>query len=330
MSAPELSRRHLLQSSAALAALAALGRDAAAGQPPTTSPLASSTAAAPPRRALRFAHLTDMHIQPELAADQGVAACLQHIGQLSDRPELIVTGGDLVMDSFETPADRVGMLWDLFTSIFRQHAPVPVRHTLGNHDAFGWNKAKSKTTGSEPRWGKNWACEVLGIPKPNYSFDQAGWHFVILDSVRPAGATGYMAKIDPEQMDWLRSDLAATKLPTVVVSHIPILTLTVLAREETNKQDKLDLSPGLMHVDCFPLHSLFAKSGNVKLVLSGHIHRLDRCAIDNITYICDGAVCGAWWEGPKTRCDEGYGVIDLFADGTFAHQYQTYGWKARV
>ena len=43
-----------------------------------------------------------------------------------------------------------------------------------------------------------------------------------------------------------------------------------------------------------------------------------------------GAVSGAWWKGPKDRCAEGYGLFDLFDDGTFKHQYVPYGWQAQA
>jgi hypothetical protein len=54
---------------------------------------------------------------------------------------------------------------------------------------------------------------------------------------------------------------------------------------------------------------------------------LDLPELDGVTYVCDGAVSGAWWKGPKERCAEGYGLFDLFDDGSFKHQYVPYGWK---
>jgi hypothetical protein len=45
-------------------------------------------------------------------------------------------------------------------------------------------------------------------------------------------------------------------------------------------------------------------------------------------FICDGAVSGNWWGGSFQDVPEGYGLFDLFSNGTFEHQYVTYGWKA--
>ena len=58
---------------------------------------------------------------------------------------------------------------------------------------------------------------------------------------------------------------------------------------------------------------VFKSHGGVKLCLSGHIHLLDCCEIDGITYICDGAVSANWWKGPIQGLSEGYGVVDLWA-----------------
>jgi 3',5'-cyclic-AMP phosphodiesterase len=52
----------------------------------------------------------------------------------------------------------------------------------------------------------------------------------------------------------------------------------------------------------------------------------DRVDYLGVTYLCNGAVCGAWWKGANQECETGYGLIDLYADGTFAHQYVTFPW----
>jgi hypothetical protein len=39
-----------------------------------------------------------------------------------------------------------------------------------------------------------------------------------------------------------------------------------------------------------------------------------------------GAVCGAWWRGPKDNTEEGFGVIDI-VDGKVRYKYFDYGWE---
>ena len=68
---------------------------------------------------------------------------------------------------------------------------------------------------------------------------------------------------------------------------------------------------------------------NVKLCLSGHLHSVDRVDYAGVTYLCNGAVSGAWWNGDHRDCDEGYGIVDLYADGSFEHQYVSYDWEMK-
>ncbi len=127
------------------------------------------------------------------------------------------------------------------------------------------------------------------------------------------------------------ADLAATKLPTVVVSHVPIITVTPAVRggETERKNDQTVISGGLVHLDAPTVHGVFRKAGNVKLVLSGHTHLIDRCVADGVTYCCSGAVCGGWWKPHKTYCEPTYALIDLFADGSFDYAIKPTGWTNR-
>lgn len=291
----------------------------------------SEDGAKPKGRPLRLAHLTDSHTQPERRAAEGTAACLRHVRELERPVDLVVTGGDLIMDSFEADRSRTKPQWDLYTRVLRDECAVPIEHTLGNHDIWGWHKGKSGATGSEPDYGKKWAMDVLGLAKPYRSFNRGGWHFVILDTVVSDG-DGYLGRLDNEQFEWLQSDLAAVPptTPIVVISHIPILAACVLndLKGDAEQQREFKIPGSWLLIDGRRVRDLFQSHRNVKLCLSGHIHQLDRVDFEGVTYICDGAVSGAWWKGPKHRCPEGYGVVELFPGGTFSHEYKTYGWKA--
>ncbi len=329
----EMNRRQaLLASAAAFAGVSGLSRVAGAAglQPATPTPQPAQPGV--PRRVLRFAHLTDMHIQPERRAGEGVTACLAHMNALADKPQLVITGGDHVMDAFEAPADRTQLQFDLIQRVIRDNCGLPVEYCLGNHDIWGWNKGKSTTTGAEARWGKGWATEALGLARSYRSFDRAGWHFVVLDSVHtdPNNANGYIGKLDEAQLAWLQGDLATvpTTTPVLVVSHIPILSATVVLGNADKKTNDRKVSGGLLHVDSPQLRELFAQRGNIKLCLSGHLHRVDRVDFRGTTYLCNGAVSGNWWKGAHHETREGYAVIDLFDDGSFKHEYLTYGWQA--
>jgi 3',5'-cyclic-AMP phosphodiesterase len=285
-----------------------------------------------PERSLRLAHLTDVHVQPELAADKGMVACLKHVQALADRPQLILSGGDSVMDSFGQTRDRTKTQWNIWRDTIKGECGLPVEACIGNHDVWGWNKEGSKTTGNEPLHGKNWAVEALGIGKRYRSFDKAGWHFVVLDSTQPGPKPGsYTAYLDVEQFDWLAKDLAAVKseTPVLVMSHIPILSAAVFFDGENAKSGDWRVPGAWMHIDAARIKDLFGKYPNVKVCLSGHLHLVDRVDYNGVTYFCNGAVSGGWWKGNYHECAPGYAVLDLFPDGTFDRQYVTYGWEPK-
>jgi len=264
-----------------------------------------------------------------------MAACLRHMMSLQDRPSLIVTGGDLAMDTAATDLARSRVQWELFHRVLADNLEesIPVYHTLGNHDIFGRYKSKARATGSEPYYGKRWFLNQFGYERTFRSFDAAGWHFVILDSIAlHADGKGFTPRIAGEQLDWLKQDLARTSAPTVVVSHVPIVSVVnffdAADKDWKTGSTKFEVGSSRMHADCRALDALFQRHRHVRLCLSGHVHLLDRCTYNGVTYICDGAASAAKWTGPKRQTAEGYGVIDLYDDGTFEHQYATFGWRA--
>lgn len=287
------------------------------------------------QRALRLVHASDIHVQPERKGGEAMTAALRHMMALDAKPDLIITGGDLAMDISENTYERSKLEWDLFTRTFRDEIPgsIPVHHTIGNHDIFGRNKKKSKATGAEPFFGKRWFLDSFGYTSTWRSFDQGGWHFIILDSIDlDAEGAEYVCRLGPEQFAWLERDLAATSRPTVISTHAPIVSIGNFydAPDDDWFKSMPDLRVAFkrMHTDCRELDALFQKHRHVKLCLNGHLHLLATATYNGVTYISQGAVSGDKWKGSKRQTPEGYGVIDLFDDGTFQHEYLTYGWKA--
>jgi len=111
-------------------------------------------------------------------------------------------------------------------------------------------------------------------------------------------------------------------MPVLVMSHIPILTALLMI--EDNIVNKWTMLGGDMHTDTAKIIDLFYEYPNVKLCLSGHLHMRDKVVYNNVTYLCNGAVSGAWWKGQRRETAPGYGVIDLFADGRFEESYVPY------
>jgi len=316
---------------AGLAALVSPSRALASSNAQAAAVPAGSPTAGARNRVLRFAHFTDLHITPDRPSEPGMKQAFETAQ--ADGIEMILTGGDLIMDSFATKREQVDREWALLHKLFREHCRVPVEHCLGNHDIFGYCLSKAGLKGDESDFGYARALSELKLAARWRSFDRNGWHFVVLSSVErdPKDECGYLAYLTDEQRAWLEADLAATKLPTVVVSHVPIITVTPAVRggETERKNDQTVISGGLVHLDAPTVHGVFRKAGNVKLVLSGHTHLIDRCVADGVTYCCSGAVCGGWWKPHKTYCEPTYALIDLFADGSFDYAIKPTGWTNR-
>ncbi|MBX3407890.1 MAG: metallophosphoesterase [Phycisphaeraceae bacterium] len=279
------------------------------------------------KRVLRLAHLTDMHVQPERRAGEGFAAALRHVQSHGDRPELIVTGGDLIMDCFAADEARTRAQWDLWSRLLREECSLPLEHCIGNHDIWGWNQEKSGTSGREAMYGHAWALDVLGLASRYRAFDRAGWRFVVLDSTFRVGNT-YTARLDEEQFEWLSRTLAETprSRPVLVLSHIPILSASAFFDGECEKDGDWKVPGSWMHIDARRIKDLFFRHPNVRLCLSGHIHLVDRVDYLGVTYLCNGAVSGAWWKGSNQECEAGYCIVDLYDDGSFEHAYIGFGW----
>lgn len=299
-----------------------------------------SSADEPASHGLRIAHLTDIHVQPELESAKGLAACFAHVQALPERGEaavdLVITGGDTIMDCMETDFTRTQTQWDLWRAVKADACSLEVRSVVGNHDVWGWTKSKARVTGTEPLYGKRWACEQFGRPLPYESFDRGGWHVVLLDSVFPHDES-YIGRLDDAQWDWLERDLAAVPVatPVVLVSHIPILSVHPLAAASAGARGKdgkpaFALSGGMVHVDHPRFQALFARHRNVKACLSGHLHIVERIDFGGVAYLCNGAVSAGWWKGMHRGTDFGYSIVDFSADGTVASRYVPFGWTARV
>ena len=267
---------------------------------------------------LRFAHITDVHLKDKFDAPDRFRRCLHHVQ--SQKPDMILNGGDIVFDMNKENLDTINAQWQLWHSILKSESSLPIHYCLGNHDIW-WNEDDK----GQVVYGKKFSMDQLGLTIPYYSFEKAGWKFIILDSVHlDVDNTWYIGKLGDAQMNWLESELNATPTttPICVMTHIPILTATNLIEDDV--VNRWVMTGGDMHTDTSKIIELFYRHPNVKLCLSGHIHLREKLVYNNVTYICDGAVSGAWWEGNRRQTAPGYGLIDLYADGSFDEAYVNY------
>lgn len=279
----------------------------------------------------RFVHMTDIHVQPERAADRGMIKALAAVEKLAPKPDFILSGGDQIYDCFDQDEARSRMLFDMFCRIAREHTNLKMYCAIGNHDVFGWSR-KHEVPRDHKSYGKHMACEAFQLPNRYYAFDHLGWRFYVLDTIQPTADNRYEGYLDEEQMDWLKSDLATkpATTPAVVLTHIPILTVTGLRDfVESSDGNQYRVSTSLMCRGTLQLSELFGKH-NVRLALSGHVHELDRVELRGVNYVCGGAVSGNWWKGVYKGYEEGFGIVDLKPTGAVEYQYFDYGWEAEV
>lgn len=304
---PSFTRREMLAASLATTLLGA------------TATRAETPFVAASDRVLRFAHLTDVHVQPEKRGGEGLAACLRHVQSQADKPELIVFGGDNVMSvDSEDGSARADVQLDLWKKVLRDECNLPVLTTIGNHDIRD-NKQVD---------GKKWALDAYSLSARYYTHDRAGWRFVFLDSTLPA-EKGYAGKLDDEQFEWLQGVLNDTpkSTPICVVSHIPIIAACAYFDGENEKTGNWQIPGSWVHIDARRIKDLFYKHSNVRLCLSGHMHLADEITYLGVKYACNGAVCGNWWDGSYHEFGPAYALVDLYSDGSSKVSLTGYGWS---
>jgi len=137
----------------------------------------------------------------------------------------------------------------------------PRYHVIGNHDTDGGSTREQ-------------VVEFWKMPAKYYSFDQKGYHFVVLDA-NEGEATPvrkYPSMLSHQQLSWLEKDLESTTLPVMVFVH-----------------QGLDSDSGVenaMKVR-YILEQANAKSKTKKvhMVFSGHHHKDYMNTINGIHYI---------------------------------------------
>ena len=282
--------------------------------------LSFATTPPPAKPALRIAHLTDVHLKDEMGAPGKFAKCLQHLQSHTPKVDFILNGGDIVFDMNKENLSSINSQWELLEKTMKAECSLPVHYCLGNHDIWWQEQDKQQAF-----YGKNYVMDRLKLRKPYYSMSKGGWKFIILDSLHlDIDGTWYIGKLGEEQFSWLKEELKTTDptTPVLVMSHIPILTAMLMI--EDNIVNRWEMLGGDMHTDTSKIINLFYEHPNVKLCLSGHLHMRDKVVYNNVTYLCNGAVSGAWWEGNRRQTAPGYGLIDLYPDGTFDEHYLAY------
>jgi len=235
---------------------------------------------------LRIGLATDLHY-----ADKPASGTRFHRESLSkfseaaklfqrEKPDQIIALGDLIDSAASLDAEK-----SYLKRVAKEFAALPGKHhyVLGNHCVE--NLTKPEFLG------------IVGQEKSYYSFDAAGYHFVILDACFTRDKASYGRKnfkwgdanIPPVEMEWLRADLHETKHKTIVCVH-----------------QCLDLIPPYAVINCADVRKLLEQSGKVIGVLQGHFHWGNYLEIHGIHYCTIQAIVEG--SGPENNS---YAMLDI-------------------
>ena len=262
--------------------------------------------------------LNDMHVNAENGSADGFAAALRSVTDRPDPPQLAITGGDLAMDILAKTEEEADAQYDLFEAQLEGFG-LPVHHAMGNHDLLGVEEA-SGLDPTHPKYGKQYFRDRFGNGSTYQSFDWEGWHFVILDSLG-IRERGYIGHVDAEQIEWLDDDLATAAKPTVVVTHVPLLSNFIEMMRGTAEGIPQGVSVTNVH-EVVPV----LEKHPVKLVLTGHLHINESFRYRGIEYATVGAVSGNWWRGARDGFEEGWALLE-FRGEEVSWRYVDYGWE---
>jgi len=316
------SRRRFLRQILGASALSIAGLD---------YPLFAQNAAPATATPFRFAFLTDLHLLQggALLSVQGITACLAAVEKLDPKPDFILCGGDLVHSSRELTLPGAESALDFFLELWKANTDLPTHWTFGNHDLAGTSNKYAIT--SAPEYGKGLFQNRLQLPKLFYSYDHKGWHFVVMDDIALQADRSYIGQMFDDELAFLKADLAAHRdMPTIVCTHIPIvsnvpLMLAMAQGKIADPQKGTTKSMVCTNGDAV-LNDV--PGNNIRAVLAGHLHFYEELDLNGVKVFNSGAVCGSYWKGPNHGCPEGFGVVDLGADGSVKFDYRPYGWKA--
>jgi Calcineurin-like phosphoesterase len=267
-----IDRRHFLRIVGASLGAGALYRVApalAAGAEGADVARATGRANGEAVRPFSFVQLSDTHVGSGPPVNPGGTAAFERavevVNRLPEPPELVLFTGDLTHDSEEPgePARRMQRFRDIAGRLrVRTQKAVPGEHDAGLDGGVLFR-------------------EVFG--ETHYAFDHRGVHFVALDNVSRA-----LPEVGPEQLAWLRKDLARLPrtAPVVVFTHRPLF----------------DLRPDWewFTSDGGEVMKALAPFENVT-VLYGHIHREDVHETGRVRHL---AARGLAWAFPDPTVEE--------------------------
>ena len=254
---------------------------------------------------VRFGLMTDLHYADKPTAGsrhyRETLGKLEEATQVFSKEELgfIVELGDLIdaADSVETEMRYLGKVDQVFRAMNANR-----HYVLGNHCV--------DTLKKEEFLGQ------VGQEKSYYSFSEGGVHFIVLDACfrgdgEPYGRKNFQwtdTNIPSEELEWLRADLANSRLPVIVFAH-----------------QRLDVSDNHGVKNNAEVRKVLEASGRVLAVFQGHSHKNAYTEIGGIHYCTHVALV----EGSGAE-NNAYSIVEVQSDGAIHvqgfRQQKSYDW----
>ena len=269
---------------------------------------------------VRLVFFTDVHARVEWETPKAMERAANAINE--QKADLVIAGGDLITDGFQSTATEVRPRWNAYMKM-HQALKADVYPAIGNHDLVAAIPNDGVPAAEDPR---SVYMGYMQLDRTYFSFNAVGYHFVVLDAIHVTGGKyHYQGFIRPEQLEWLRRDLSSTprSAPIVIVSHIPLLSAFFSASSGAT----FAAEPNRVVVNNREFIKVI-NNHNVILVLQGHLHVKELIKWQNTTFITGGAISGKWWRGAWYGTKEGFNIITLTGNHV-AWEYIDYGWEAR-
>jgi 3',5'-cyclic-AMP phosphodiesterase len=219
---------------------------------------------------LTIGFVTDLHFGPRAFHEGKLRKLTEHAAALTRevvrtmneevRPDVLVNLGDDIEDE---DRERDLARYSECQAILKT-ANAELLNVAGNHDTIHLTKGDLTRI-----WGREGNLY--------YSLDRNGFHLVVLHTFERKDVD---VRIPHAQLEWLEQDLAATTLPTVVLMH-----------HSASEQDLSDSFwfRGLAHLALVKergeLRGILERSGKVRVVFNGHVHRNHLDVIGGIPYV---------------------------------------------
>ncbi|MFO0555917.1 MAG: metallophosphoesterase [Polyangiaceae bacterium] len=254
---------------------------------------------------MRIAVVTDVHVGPRASfggklrkLTHEAPALLRAFVERMNRevkPDLVVHLGDAIEDeSHDVDLERYREVVRILGEL-----GCPVRHVAGNHDTITLSPMELRDA-----WGD--AGRALSGAPPDqlyYAEDAGPVRLVVLHSHEIKDEIVFL---DEPQITWLERELSTADKPVVLFCHHALADQILVGNRWFEKRPNLSLVRERRRV-----RDLVAASGNVKLVVNGHMHWNHFAVHDAIGYVTVQSLIENLDDDAPGRAARAHAVIDL-------------------